>query len=121
MKRIIRTKCSREMSTKKGMPAGIKRLVELGEEKEINKLIAGVNDVEIISGGAKGADLLGEQYASNKNLHVKLFPADWAQYGKSAGIKRNSEMAQYADHCICFWDGQSKGTEKMISLASGFK
>ena len=91
--------------------------------KEVNKLITGVQKVEIVSGGAKGADLLGEHYAIDTNLEVKIFPANWAQYGRSAGVKRNSEMAQYADHCICFWDGQSKGTDHMITLAkkSGLK
>lgn len=27
-------------------------------------------------------------------------------------------MAEYADACICFWDGKSKGTKHMIDLAT---
>lgn len=91
--------------------------------EEVSKLIAGAPEVEIVSGGAKGADMFGEHYAIDNNLTVKRFPADWDRYGKAAGFKRNAEMAQYADHCICFWDGRSKGTGHMINLAkkSGLK
>lgn len=44
-------------------------------------------------------------------------PADWNKYGKSAGYKRNEQMAIYADACLAFWDGKSKGTKHMIGLA----
>ena len=73
--------------------------------------------VEIVSGTANGADKLGEKYASEKGYPVKQFPADWDKYGKSAGYKRNEEMAKYADALIAFWDGKSKGTGHMIDLA----
>jgi len=71
---------------------------------------------EIISGGAKGIDSLAEQFAKENFIKFKEFPADWDMYGKSAGYKRNEEMAKYADYGIAIWDGQSKGTEHMIRL-----
>ena len=75
-------------------------------------------DIEIVSGAYKGADLLGERYAAERNHTIKQFPADWRRYGKSAGLKRNNEMAAYADALIAFWDGESKGTKHMIDLAT---
>lgn len=72
--------------------------------------------VEIVSGTAAGADLLGEQYARETGLTVKRFPADWS-LGKRAGYLRNEQMALYATHCVCFWDGKSRGTKHMIDLA----
>jgi hypothetical protein len=74
--------------------------------------------VEIVSGMAKGADALGERYAKKHGYQIKQFPADWDKHGKSAGYKRNAEMAQYADALIAFWDGESKGTKHMIELAN---
>lgn len=74
-------------------------------------------DVIIISGCARGADTLGIEYAERNNLPVKLIPADWDKYGKSAGYLRNEEMAKEADALIAFWDGKSKGTKHMIDLA----
>ena len=73
--------------------------------------------VEVVSGTANGADTLGEKYAYDNGLLIKKFPADWDKYGKSAGYRRNSQMADYADALIAFWDGASKGTKHMIDLA----
>ena len=73
---------------------------------------------EIVSGTARGADSLGERYARAHNIPVKRFPAQWNTYGKSAGYRRNIEMAIYADACICFQVNNSRGTEHMINIAS---
>jgi predicted NAD-dependent protein-ADP-ribosyltransferase YbiA (DUF1768 family) len=70
----------------------------------------------IISGGARGADELGERFACDNNLHCRVFPAQWDKYGKSAGYKRNVEMANISHLCIVFWDGASKGTQHMINI-----
>jgi hypothetical protein len=75
------------------------------------------DDVEIVSGRADGADTLGEEYASVRSHQVKYFPANWKQYGASAGPRRNAEMGDYADALIAFWDGKSKGTHNMIKYA----
>lgn len=72
---------------------------------------------EIVSGGARGVDYLGEVFAKNAGIPVKRFPADWNKYGKRAGPLRNLEMAEYADALIAVWDGESKGTANMIMQA----
>lgn len=61
---------------------------------------ANINIAEIVSGGALGADKLGELYAKNNNIPLKKFPAKWDLYGKSAGYRRNAEMAEYGDALI---------------------
>ena|SRR3990172_8219908 len=71
---------------------------------------------EIVSGGANGVDFLGEQMAKRCMLQCTVFPADWDKYGKSAGYKRNIQMAEYADALIAVWDGKSKGTKHMIDI-----
>lgn len=73
--------------------------------------------VQIVSGGAKGVDAMGERFAEENSLDVIVFPADWTKYGRAAGPKRNAQMAEYATHLLSFWDGKSKGTKSMISLA----
>lgn len=74
-------------------------------------------DLEIISGGARGTDTLAETYARKKNIPFKEFPADWDLYGYTAGPIRNKEMAEYGDALLAFWHPKSKGTSNMISLA----
>jgi hypothetical protein len=82
-----------------------------------NLILSDLEDIEIVSGRARGADSLGENYALEKGYGCKIFPADWEKYGKAAGYKRNSEMAEYADMLIAFWDGTSRGTGHMIDIA----
>jgi hypothetical protein len=69
---------------------------------------------EVISGTACGVDRLGERWAKENNIPIKLFPANWSEHGKGAGRLRNSEMAMYADALIAVWDGESRGTRNMI-------
>ena len=90
-------------------------------KKNLDYFLQGINpnneEIEIVSGNARGADKLGERYAKEHNLPVKLFPANWDKYGKRAGYLRNQEMANYADMLIAFWDEKSKGTKHMIDIA----
>ena len=72
---------------------------------------------EIVSGGAAGVDTLGEEIAKEKGVSVRIFNADWNQYGKSAGPIRNQQMADYADALLAVWDGRSRGTLDMIRRA----
>jgi hypothetical protein len=75
----------------------------------------------IISGGARGADQLGERYAIDNQYRFVLYEADWDKYGLGAGYRRNEQMAQNATHCVCFWDGKSRGTKHMMDLAQQYK
>lgn len=84
---------------------------------KMKKLTQWTKPTLIVSGGAQGADTLGEGWAVIHNIPITLFKAQWQMYGKSAGFKRNEEMAQYADALVVFWDGISKGTKHMIDLA----
>jgi hypothetical protein len=72
---------------------------------------------EVISGGARGVDTLGEAWARTNLIPVRRFPADWRRYGKSAGFRRNEAMAHVADALIAVWDGSSPGTGHMIATA----
>lgn len=77
-------------------------------------------DLIVISGCARGADQLGEQWAHEFKKELIKMPADWNRFGKSAGYKRNEQMALAATHLVAFWDGQSPGTKHMIDLAEKY-
>ena len=80
----------------------------------------------IISGGARGADTLGERFANEMGLEISRFIPDWDGLGKRAGYVRNAEMAKFAVEddndgmLIAFWDGKSRGTKHMIDLAKRY-
>ena len=86
--------------------------------------ISDFSNIEIISGGCSGADEFAERYAKYWDIPLRVFPANWGKYGKSAGVIRNEQMAIYASACeddygmlIAFWDGKSRGTKNMIDTA----
>ena len=72
---------------------------------------------EVISGNARGADRLGEIYAEENSLPLTIMPAEWEKFGKSAGYRRNEDMAKICDAVICLWAGESRGTKHMMDLA----
>jgi len=72
---------------------------------------------ELVSGGARGVDRLGERYALERGIPVRVFPARWARYGRQAGFFRNSAMALYADALVLVWQGSSRGSALMLRIA----
>ena len=71
----------------------------------------------IISGGANGADKLGERYAEEFNIPTKIYIPEWNKYGKSAGYLRNHDIINEADYVVAYQVNKSKGTEHSIRLA----
>ena len=93
--------------------------------KKLDYFLQNQPEVTIVEGGARGADTLAKEYAQAHNFKCVEIPAEWNVYGKSAGYKRNEKMHQYISHyknrgCICFWDGQSKGTQHNFELAKRY-
>jgi len=70
--------------------------------------------VSIVSGMARGADMLGRTFALREGVALHEFPADWETHGKAAGFIRNRAMAEASDGLLAFWDGHSRGTAHMI-------
>lgn len=71
----------------------------------------------IVSGGAKGADLLAKQYSEENNIQIKEFLPNYKSFGKAAPLVRNKEIVNASDKVIAFWDGFSKGTKFTIDYA----
>jgi hypothetical protein len=74
-------------------------------------------NMEIVSGGARGADTLGEDFAVASGIRFVRFPPLWNSLGKRAGMARNLTMLWYGTHVIAFWDGKSRGTKGTIDAA----
>lgn len=69
---------------------------------------------EVVSGGARGIDQLGEEFAYSRGIQVKKFEPDYKMYpSRVAPIMRNKEMAKYGDSLLIIWDGESKGSANM--------
>lgn len=93
---------------------------------DYNVLLSAISSISwkpstIISGTAKGADKLGERWATENSIPLIKMPAQWDKYGKRAGFIRNEDMAKKANALIAIWDGSSPGTKNMIELAKKYK
>lgn len=75
----------------------------------------------IVSGGARGADSMGEQWAKSNSFQTLIFPANWDKYGKRAGFLRNEDIIKNSDIVVAFWDGVSNGTRHSLGLAKKYK
>lgn len=71
----------------------------------------------VLSGGARGVDMLAVNAAKARGLAVEVIPADWDTLGRAAGPARNTLIVERADYVVAFWDGQSRGTADTIAKA----
>ena len=79
----------------------------------------------IISGMAKGADIIAYNWAINNSIETLKFHADWNKHGRAAGHIRNIKMLDEGKptHVICFMDCRqnpngTNGSKHMIDIAS---
>ena len=78
---------------------------------------------EVVSGGAGGVNRAGEEWAARSLIPVKVFSADWGRFGKTADLKRNEQMVDYADALVLIWNGKSTGVRSVrdAALRNGLK
>lgn len=76
-------------------------------------------EITIVHGDCpNGADNIADWLAIAWNLKVERYPADWKQFGKSAGFIRNKQMVDSGVHiCLAFRYNKSSGTTNTIELA----
>ena len=72
----------------------------------------------VLSGDGGNVDRMGALWAERAGLPVDHYPANWAEHGRSAGPRRNKEMARNADALILLWDGKSPGSKSVLEFAT---
>lgn len=88
-------------------------------EKINQALLALATDhpLEIINGGARGADEIAHAFANNHGIQSTIFAPDWST-GRGAGFERNLRMLdEKPDLVLAFQVGQSRGTQHTIDHA----
>lgn len=86
----------------------------------MDKLTAALDNITVVSGAARGADSLGEEWAYANMISVQRYHPQWEEHGKAAGAIRNQEMVdscKKSDCLVAFWDGSSPGTKSAINMA----
>lgn len=72
------------------------------------------NTTEIVSGGARGVDTSAREHALSHGIKLTEFLPEYTRFGRSAPLKRNITIIEYADIVLAFWDGKSRGTKFVI-------
>lgn len=81
----------------------------------LTKVIGATHRDTLISGGATGADALGELVGEALGMDVEVYEAEWDRYGRSAGPRRNKEMRDSGiDYAVKCPGG--RGTAHMTKL-----
>lgn len=72
----------------------------------------------VISGTARGVDVLGERWARENGIPIEQFRPDWDVYGAAAGPIRNKQMAERGEALIAVMEpGGTVGTLDMVKQA----
>lgn len=87
----------------------------------------------IVSGGANGADSLGERWADENSVPKIVHEANWddlshpdaliktnsrgKRYDARAGFRRNEMIVGDAQLILAFWDNVSRGTRNTLEIA----
>ena len=96
-----------------------------GQRDWLSTLHAASCFVEVVTGGATGADEEGRDWARTKGIDVVTFWANWTRDGRSAGPRRNARMLAYiikqarvrvSEACVIAFPGGA-GTNDMIRQA----
>lgn len=91
--------------------------------RALTRLAEKHHDLEIIHGGARGADAIADAIARRLGLRVRPELADWKGKGRGAGPERNRRMlALHPALVLGFKDGAAPtlatgGTENMLRIA----
>ncbi len=85
-------------------------------DSTMKKLQENIIIEKIISGGAKGADTLGVQWANKNNIETLVFNPDFKKH-KRAYHFRNRQIVKESDLIVAFWNGHSTGTKYTVTFA----
>jgi hypothetical protein len=60
------------------------------DEDKVFEILNEYLPFELISGGARGADTLAQNYARVRGLIAHIFYPNWSEFGKAAGFIRSA-------------------------------
>jgi predicted Rossmann fold nucleotide-binding protein DprA/Smf involved in DNA uptake len=89
--------------------------------RTLNELM--VEDDEIVSGGAIGADSMAQRWAKENGFLIHIYYPNWERNGKGAGFIRNRKIAENSDIVLAFYAKdafQAGGTLNTANYARQF-
>lgn len=87
------------------------------EQGRVSEVLDELRPTELITGGAKGADRLAENWARFNRVPVDVFPAQWAVHGRGAGPIRNQQMIDAGQPELVLAFPGGSGTADLVARA----
>lgn len=73
----------------------------------------------VVSGGCRGADSIGEQWATRNTIEKQIFRPEWKRFGKSAALRRNCDIISACTHVLAFPSvTNGSGTQHALRIAT---
>lgn len=85
--------------------------------EELDYWLQKADTLEVITGGARGADTLAERWCALMGVAYRAFPANWDEHGRRAGPIRNSKMLDEKPDLVIACPG-GRGTADMVVKAT---
>jgi len=70
---------------------------------------------------AQGADMFAHNWAEVVGIPIEEYPANWKEFGKSAGAIRNQQMLKEGKPNLVIAFPGGRGTEHMIEISKKAK
>ena len=71
----------------------------------------------VITGGARGADALGEAWAKEHNIPLLVLKPEYSKHGDKAPLLRNTDIVKECTHLLAFPHSSGSGTQDAIRKA----
>jgi hypothetical protein len=88
-------------------------------DRVLSHYLSNVPDLIIRHGGARGADLMAQDWADLHGIPTEVFYAKWKSEGRKAGVLRNLEMAKAGAVLVIAFPG-GRGTQSMMEIAGRY-
>lgn len=75
---------------------------------------------KVVSGGARGADQMGERWAKKHGIETLILCPQWrvdGKYNPRAGLDRNTDIVNACTHMVAFPSEKGRGTQDSIRKA----
>ena len=90
---------------------------DYNDRETVQRTLDRIKPAEIIHGAARGADTLAGEYARDRGIPCRRFPADWRRHGRSAGFICNRQMLDEGKPELVVAFPGGPGTRNMVKIA----
>ena len=114
---FLDTMLDQKLSASSGMVVIVTGGRHYANKQLVRRVLDFLKPDKVVQGGATGADALALNWAKDKDVEWKTYPADWTQFGKAAGPIRNKAMLEAHPFALVLAFPGNVGTAGCVQMA----